>query len=149
MTAITQKKKKFIDFFSVSCKSQINGFFLHVFKYVKYHIFGSSCNGSVPKDNKQPFKCSMSTYIQSRQNVNMNNFDNLFKSVIRLIHLFWNIWNITRVSESVMVQFPKTMSNLSNLLCPIGPRKPNSTTTQETGNAVMGTMGTILPISAR
>ena len=32
--------------------------------------------GSVPKYNKQPFKFPMWTYIWSRQNVNMNNFNN-------------------------------------------------------------------------
>ena len=63
-----------------------------------------------------------------------------------------SIWTISTIqwglSASVMVQCPKTMSNLSNLLRPIQLRNPNSANAVETDNAVMGTMGTILPMSA-
>ena len=42
-----------------------------------------------------------------------------------------------KYSAAVAVQCPKTISNFSNLLCPIRPRKRNSASALETSNAVM------------
>ena len=64
----------------------------------------------------------MSTWIQSRQNVRFGRF---IESVIILSYLSLGIWHISCVRVAVTVQCSKTISNHSNLLCPVQPRKPN------------------------
>ena len=44
---------------------------------------------------------------------------------------------------------PENNEQFSHYLCPIRPRRHNFTRAVETGNAVMGTMGAIMPISVR
>ena len=79
---------------------------------------------------------------RSRSGVYENlQFQKFMASVIRPAYLSLNIWTIPRISAA------KAMSKISNLMCPIPPRKPNYATALETGNAVMGTPRTILPIS--
>ena len=78
-----------------------------------------------------------------RESVKCDNikFRPFIESMIKKVYLSSEIWNITRVSAMVKVQYPKTMSNLSNLLCPIRPRKPSFASTLEPSNALEGTRG--------
>ena len=48
---------QYISIFGISwIRKQARSFF---FKFVKYHLFGSSGHGSVPQNNEQPFKFPM------------------------------------------------------------------------------------------
>ena len=94
--------------------------------YVKYRTIGFNGHDSVLKYNEQPFKFPMSTEIRNRQNVKMCNFDTMYWISNKASILSLKIWNITYISTTVTVQCPKTMCNLSKLLCPIRPRKPKS-----------------------
>ena len=142
---------KFIDFFSVSCENHSKWNFLGVLELgIKADYFylnmwnisylGPAVTVQCPQtiSNLSNFRCPPKFGAKCED----EQFRQFIESVIRVVYLSLEIWNITRVGAAVMVQFPKTASNLSNLLCPIRPRKPNSA-------CALGAMGTILPIPTR
>ena len=116
-----------------------------------YHIFGSSFNVSVPQtiNNLSNLRCrsisklgkmwkwttSTIYWISNKANTS------LLKSM--KYHTCWWIGNGSMPENDLILNLK------SNLLCPIRPRKPNSARALETVNAVMGTLGIILPISDR
>ena len=150
---------KFIELFSVCCQTHSKWKMWEIFEwgikleYLTLHMWNITylvqvvrvqCSKTI--SNPSNSRCrprSMSAKCENEQ------FRQFTESVIRLINLSSEIWNIRGLSAAVMFQCPKAMSKLSNLIRLIRLIKPKSASTLETGNAVMDTIGTILPSSAR